>query len=41
MNKYTTPELKEISFTALENIGNDGALEGSNTFNDDTFKAWD
>lgn len=41
MNKYTTPELKEISFTALENIGNDGALEGSQIHNDNTFKKWD
>ena len=41
MNKYTTPELKEISFIALENVNNDGALEGSQTFNDNTFKKWD
>ena len=43
MKKYTTPELKELSFIAQENINaeGDGALEGSNTFNDDTFKAWD
>ena len=42
MNKYTTPELKEISFTALENISSDdGALEGSQIFNDNTFKKWD
>ena len=41
MNKYVTPELKEISFTALENITNDGALEGSQIFNDNTFKKWD
>ena len=41
MNKYTTPELKEISFTALENIGNDGALQGIQIHNDNTFKKWD
>ena len=41
MNKYVTPELKEISFTALEAISTEGNLEGSTTFNDNTFKKWD
>ena len=41
MNKYTAPELKVISFIALENINTDGNLEGSNTFNDNSFNKWD
>ena len=41
MNKYVTPELKEISFIAQEAINNDGALEGSQIFNDNSFKKWD
>lgn len=39
--KYTTPNLKEVSFNAQENITNEGALEGSQIFNDNTFKKWD
>ena len=41
MKKYTTPELKELSFIAQEAINSDGALEGSQIFNDNTFKKWD
>ena len=41
MKKYTTPELKELSFIAHEAISNEGNLEGSTTFNDNTFKKWD
>ncbi len=41
MKTYITPELKEISFMAQETIGNEGNLEGSNIFNDNTFKKWD
>ena len=41
MKKYTTPELKEMSFVAQETINNDGALEGSQIFNDNSFKKWD
>ena len=41
MKTYTAPELKELSFVALETINNDGALEGSQTFNDNTFNKWD
>ena len=41
MKKYTTPEMKEMSFVALEAINNDGELEGSQIFNDNTFKKWD
>ena len=41
MKTYTTPELKEITFIAQETIGTDGNLEGSNIFNDNTFKKWD
>lgn len=42
MKKYTTPELKELSFIPQEAINSeDGALEGSQIFNDNTFKKWD
>ena len=43
MNKYVTPELKEISFIAQEaiNAEGEGALKGSNIYNDNFFTFWD